>query len=304
MINECLIDAVLESCESDHTARAYRLAIEELSTWLKDRELSYATLKEYRAFLVRKRNPKSKKMSPQTINIHLGAIRFYVRELVKLERLSIEKAQAICGVENLKVKGRALGEWLTAEQAGAILNAPDVSTRAGLRDRAALALMIGAALRRSEVVGIELRHFEERDGRWIIVGITGKHGRTRNVPIADWVKAIIDAWIERAGITEGPVIRTVNWAENKEWIRDNPMDASSLRYIVQQKYGKGIGRFQLSPHDLRRTSARLAYEGGAAIGQIQLMLGHADQRTTEDYINVRQDLQAAPSDVMNIGVNL
>lgn len=62
------------------------------------------------------------------------------------------------------------------------------------------------------------------------------------------------------------------------------------------KYGARIGVDNLAPHDLRRTFARLAHKGRAALEQIQLSLGHASIVTTERYLGVRQDLQDAPCD--------
>jgi integrase len=131
--------------------------------------------------------------------------------------------------------------------------------------------------------------------------VKGKHGRTRNIPIPDWVKALVDNWTERAAIHNGLIIRPVSWSKEKFWIRNEPMDPSSLYHIVK-KYSKNVGRFQIAPHDLRRTFARLSYEGGADIKQIQLSLGHAKQSTTEDYVNAQQNLQIAPGDVLGINV--
>lgn len=291
------LEQILEACQTEETRRAYEYAINEFLNWKKERDLSYSTFKAYRASLVRQ------KMNAQTINVRLAGIRFYVKELAKESQITIEKANAFCALDNLKIQGRKVGNWLDAGEASAILNLPDISTRTGLRDRAALALMIGAGLRRSEVVRIEVKHFEQRDGKWIIVGIKGKHGRTRNIPIADWIKTIVDAWTEKVSIKEGPIIRVVSWSKKKEWL-GGPMDASSLRYIVQRKYGKQIGRNQIAPHDLRRTAARLAYEGGTDMAQIQLMLGHKEQGTTEKYINAKQDLQIAPSDNMKLEIRI
>ena len=66
------------------------------------------------------------------------------------------------------------------------------------------------------------------------------------------------------------------------------------------KYGKRIGVPKLAPHDLRRTFAKLAHKGRAALEQIQLSLGHASIPTTERYLGVHQDLQDAPCDRLGI----
>src|SRR6266852_8248321 len=51
-------------------------------------------------------------------------------------------------------------------QAQELLNAPDATTRKGLRDRAILAILLGCGLRRSEVAALTFGHIQQRDGRW------------------------------------------------------------------------------------------------------------------------------------------
>ena len=71
--------------------------------------------------------------------------------------------------------------------------------------------------------------------------------------------------------------------------------------LIVNHYGNIMG-IKLAPHDLRRTFAHLAYEGGAPLKQIQLSLGHASVKTTEVYLDVQQDLTDAPAD--HLGVSL
>lgn len=296
------INKALEAVASSHTRRMYDRALKRLAAWLDGRELSYTVAREYKAEMVQTG------FSPQNINAHLAALRFYSREQAKAGQMTIEQAESVCQVEGAKVKGRKLGNWLSIEEAEKLLNAPDVSTPLGLRDRAILALLIGAGLRRSEVVSLQVKHFERRtvtdeDGRaakrWMLVGITGKHSRTRNIPVADWVKALMDQWTARASITSGYLFRPVSWSEKKFWLKDEPLDAATLFYIVK-RHGWQAERGQIAPHDLRRTFARLAYEGAAPLAQIQLALGHANQVTTENYVNAAQDLKMSPSDVLGL----
>jgi len=298
------IEKALESVASAHTRRMYERALKRLAHWLDGRELSYAIAREYKAEMVQAG------FSPQNINAHLATLRLYVRELAKAGQMAIEQAESVCQVEGAKVKGRKLGNWLSIEEAEKLLNAPDITNPLGLRDRAILALLIGAGLRRSEVVGLQVKHFERRtvtdeDGqaakRWMLIGVTGKHGRTRNIPVADWVKALVDQWTARASITAGYLFRPVSWSEKRFWLKDEPLDAASLFYIVK-RHGWQAERGQIAPHDLRRTFAHLAYEGKAPLAQIQLALGHANQVTTENYVNAAQDLKMSPSDVL--GLNL
>ncbi|HKC10816.1 MAG TPA: tyrosine-type recombinase/integrase, partial [Vicinamibacteria bacterium] len=88
----------------------------------------------------------------------------------------------------------------------ALLQGPDATTVTGKRDRAILAVLIGWALRRGELVGLTVPDFQQRDGRSVFVDIAGKGGRIRTVPVPDWVEAALRAWLLAAGITEGRIL--------------------------------------------------------------------------------------------------
>jgi integrase/recombinase XerD len=68
------------------------------------------------------------------------------------------------------------------------------------------------------------------------------------------------------------------------------LSAQGIYYIVRDA-AKKAGLGTLAPHDLRRTMARLAREGGAPIEQIQMSLGHASVATTERYIGAQLQLR-------------
>jgi integrase len=168
----------------------------------------------------------------------------------------------------------------------------------GKRDRAQLAVLIGCGLRRSEVSDLAFEHIQQRDGRWAIVDLHGKGKRIRTAPMPSWTKAAIDGWSLAAGITQGRVFRPMN---NRHQLTGDVLLPQNIMEAVA-KYGKQIGVAQLAPHDLRRTFAKLAHRGRAALEQIQLSLGHASIVTTERYLGVRQDLQDAPCDHLGIRI--
>ncbi|MGO9614893.1 MAG: tyrosine-type recombinase/integrase [Bryobacteraceae bacterium] len=84
-----------------------------------------------------------------------------------------------------------------------------MTTTKGLRDRAILAVRLGCGLRRSEVAALTMGHIQQRDGRWCIVDLVGKHGRVRTIPMPTWVKVAIDSWTAAASVCDGPVFRSV-----------------------------------------------------------------------------------------------
>ena len=66
-------------------------------------------------------------------------------------------------------------------------------------------------------------------------------------------------------------------------------------------YARKAGLGKITPHDLRRTFAKLAHQGRALLEQIQISLGHASIQTTERYLGLKQNLHDAPCDRLGIG---
>ena len=104
----------------------------------------------------------------------LGSVSINVR-ITAVRKLAVEAADngllanGITRVKGVASKGVRLGNWLSLKQAQSLLNAPDITTAKGLRDRAIIAVLLGCGLRRSEVAALTFKHIQQRDGRWCIV---------------------------------------------------------------------------------------------------------------------------------------
>lgn len=287
-----IIRLVTDSLDSPHSRRAYGTALGEFLTWYDTQGkpgLSKATVQGYRAEL------QARGLAPATVNQRMSAVRKLSQEAADNGLLDQQLANGISRVKGVKQSGVRVGNWLPLEAAQALLDAPDVATRKGLRDRALLAVMIGAGLRRSEVAALTVDHVQQREGRWVIVDLVGKRRRVRSVPVPSWCKAAVDAWTAAAGILEGFLFRPVNKGDQVAGAR---MTAQAVRDAVK-KYADGLG-LDVAAHDLRRTFAKLAHKGGAGLDQIQLSLGHASIQTTERYLGVAQDLHDAPCDRLGL----
>ena len=105
-----------------------------------------------------------------------------------------------------------LGNWLSSEEAKALLNSADIQTVKGKRSRAILAVCLGCGLRRSELAHLTVERLQKREDHWAIVDLMAKVGHMRTIPIPDWVKVLLDVWIKDAGLTSGRVFRRVNKA--------------------------------------------------------------------------------------------
>lgn len=301
------IQLVLDSVTSPLTKVAYRKALSDFFTWWAEQgqpPLTKAVVQRYVAVLI------EGGFSSSSVNVRLSAIRKLVREAADNGQLAPFEAESIARVKGIKKQGRRTGTWLSKAQAQELLLAPDVATLRGLRDRALLAVLLGCGLRRSELVGLTFDHLQQREGRWVVLDLLGKHGRVRTVPMPAWCKAALDAWTGAAGLKSGRVFRPT--APRGDHLLPRPGLSHEAVALIVRKYGQQLGHadltpedltgLRLAPHDLRRTFAKLAHKGGAPIDQIQLSLGHASIQTTEDYLGVDQNLDSAPCDVLGLSL--
>jgi site-specific recombinase XerD len=286
---------VLDSVSSPITKRVYNLGLDEFISWYGQEPrpgFTKATVSAWRVAL------EARKLGSVSINVRITAVRKLAAEAADNGLLAPELAAGIARVKSAKSMGVRTGNWLTLKQAQALLNAPDISTTKGLRDRAIIAVLLGCGLRRSEVAALTMGHIQQRDGRWCIIDLLGKHGRVRTVPMPVWVKVAIDAWTVRAGVVDGHVFRPVNRGDQVAG------DVLSEKVVWQllRPYAAATDVAGLAPHDLRRTAAKLCRAAGGELEQIQLLLGHASVQTTERYLGTKQDLVHAPNDGIKLRV--
>src|SRR6202051_4873802 len=198
---------VLDSVSSPITRRVYNLGLDEFIAWFAEAPrragFTKATVLAWRVVL------EARKLGPISINVRITAVRKLAVEAADNGLLAPELAAGIARVKGVRSHGGCVGDWLPGHQAQALLNAPDVRTKKGLRDRAMFATLLGCGLRRSELTNLTMKHVQQRDNRWCIVDLVGKHGRVRTIPMPAWVKNAIDAWTAEAGVTEGHLFRAV-----------------------------------------------------------------------------------------------
>jgi integrase/recombinase XerD len=292
---EKLKTLVLDSVSSPITKRVYNMALDEFLGWFQQAPrpgFTKATVSAWRVSL------EDRGLGSSSIIIRMSAIRKLAAEAADNGLLAPELAAGISRVKSAKTQGIRTGNWLSQRQAQALLSAPDITTLRGLRDRAILAVLLGCGLRRSEVAALNFAHLQQRDGRWCIVDLVGKHSRVRTAPMPTWVKVAVDAWASPAGVAEGHLFRSVNRADR---ITGDGLGEKVVWQLIKP-YAEVAGVPGIAPHDLRRTCAKLCRAGGGELEQIQLLLGHASVQTTERYLGTRQDLVHAPNDAIKLRV--
>src|SRR6266699_3880662 len=286
---------VLDSVSSPITRRVYNLGLDEFIAWftLEPRAgFTKATVSAWRVSL------ELRGLGSVSINVRITAVRKLAVEAADNGLLAPELASGIARIKGVRSQGVRVGNWLSLRQAQTLLNTPDVRTKKGLRDRAMFATLLGCGLRRSELANLTMKHVQQRDNRWCIVDLVGKHGRVRTIPMPAWVKNAIDAWTTAAIVSEGYLFRPVDRGDQVRGLRMS----EKVVWQMLKTYVVEAGIPGIAPHDLRRTTAKLCRAAGGELEQIQLLLGHSSVQTTERYLGTKQDLAHAPNDAIKLKV--
>ncbi len=177
-------------------------------------------------------------------------------------------------------QSKRLPEVLSEEQCMRLLQTPDVSTPAGLRDAAMLTLLYATGLRVSELVNLDIHalNIEEQ-----LIRVKGKGGKERLVPVAPVALEIVQRYMTTAR------------AEFDKHANASAIFLSRLGrpfsrvwfFKILKRYAAQAGLPQsTSPHTLRHSFATHLLHGGADLRAIQEMLGHSSLSVTETYTHV------------------
>ncbi len=186
--------------------------------------------------------------------------------------------------------GRGLPKALTEQQVNELLEAPDVETPLGLRDRTMLELMYATGLRVSELVGLEFTDLNINQG---IVRVMGKGNKERLVPLGE--EAL--SWLQRYLASGRPeLMATASCQHVFVTARKSGMTRQAFWHAIRRCARLTSIDQNVSPHMLRHSFATHLLNHGADLRVVQLLLGHSDLSTTQIYTHIaREGLKALHS---------
>jgi site-specific recombinase XerD len=219
--------------------------------------------------------------SAATRNHRLAAIRSFMRYV---EHHVLSALAQVGQIETIPVKrcDQKLIRHLTMEEIRAILNAPDLTTRLGVRDRAMVHLCFAGGLRVSELVGALLENVAL--GRTPSVMVRGKGRKERCLPLWKETACDLRAWLSVRGPVRAPEL-FVN-AEGAAMTRAGFEYVLDMHVRVGAKTCASLEGRSVSPHQLRHSCAAIMLQATHDIRKVALWLGHADVRTTEIYLRM------------------
>lgn len=179
-------------------------------------------------------------------------------------------------------KEKILPTYLSVEEVERLLDAPNMKSPSGIRDKAMLELMYASGLRVSELLELEKANINLKKG---IVIVFGKGAKERKVPMGDFALEYVVKYINQ-------VRGKFHGADSKYLFLNKKGKPLSRVYFFKQikKYASEVGiEKEISPHTLRHCFATHLLEGGAQLRTVQEMLGHANIATTQIYTHVSKD---------------
>lgn len=224
----------------------------------------------------------------QTRNVRLAAIRSFFRFLQHREPAALEQVRRVLAIPFKRTDTRLVAHF-DKEEVQALLDAPDPTTRDGVRDRAMLHLAVCAGLRVSELTGL---HIADVGAQSASVRVLGKGRRERALPLWKPAAAALRAWLAVRGALSTPEV-FVN-------ARGDPLSRWGVAYILRRhvltasQQCASLASKQASPHVLRHTCAMMVLQATQDIRKVSLWLGHANLATTEVYVRAdpNQKLEA------------
>jgi integrase/recombinase XerD len=267
----------LESGLSKNTLAAYRQDLSDLAGWLAghDGTLASASREEVSRYF----SESFRTIRASTANRRLSSMRRYFAWLMVNGRRDDDPCMLL---KSAKQPSRFPKAPIEA-QVDKLLNAPDVATDLGLRDRAMLEMMYAAGLRVSELIGLQTLHVSMSDG---VVRVIGKGDKERIVPLGEEAMAWLARYMKEArpGLLKGR-------SSDALFVTERGQAMSRQRFWKLIKvYGIRAGlAMTLSPHTLRHAFATHLLNHGADLRAVQMLLGHADISTTQVYTHVAND---------------
>jgi integrase/recombinase XerD len=219
-------------------------------------------------------------MTPHTQARVLSGIKSFFRFLM-LEEIINDDPSALIGAPKL---GRKLPDTLDFPDIENILNAIDLSTPEGMRNRAMLETLYSSGLRVSELVELRISNVFSDTG---FLKVLGKGNKQRLVPIGKDALKYMTLYVNEVRV-HVPVK-----AEFENYVFLNRRGAKLTRvmiFTIIKDVAKKIGlKKNISPHTFRHSFATHLIEGGADLRAVQEMLGHESITTTEIYTHLDRD---------------
>ncbi|PKL45699.1 MAG: tyrosine recombinase [Candidatus Riflebacteria bacterium HGW-Riflebacteria-1] len=285
-VNE-LIERYLESLAkerlmSPNTVRGYRSDLEFFKNWLAQNNVTEAENLEtlshalLRSFWAERRNNG---LSPQSMRRGQSALRGLFKFARRQKLIETNPAATMDSPRRQLPLPKALSQ----EDINLLLNAPDLQTLNGMRDRAILETLYGSGLRVSEAATLTIENLDLNAQQ---ARVTGKGNKDRIVPLTPLSCQTIHAYLQVRNAQMPQQKQNQHLFLNKF---GNALSTRSMARIID-KYARQLAMMMnITPHQFRHSFATHLLNNGADIRAVQEMLGHESLSTTQIYTRISKE---------------
>lgn len=277
--DEFLTHLAVERGLARNSLAAYRRDLDAYIGFLKEagrNDPGEATHRDVEDFAAARRDAG---FADASVERALSAVKGFHRFLYREGEAPADPTSAL----RLPRKAERLPDYLSIEQAAALLDQPFPDTPAGARDRAVLEVLYGCGLRASELSGLDLRdlYLDEE-----FLRVTGKGSKDRLVPIMGTAAQALAAYLDGPRADLAAHARRTAPTQAVFLNKNGGRLSRQSIFTIVERAGRTVGIEHLHPHTLRHSFATHMLAGGADLRTLQEILGHADISTTQIYTHV------------------
>ena len=263
---------------SKNTISAYSSDLNQLLLWQQkdNKDLIDCDASDLNSYLADKIQRGD---STSSVTRSLSSIKGFYRWLAQNNYVPLNPSELL---ESPKQR-RALPINLSESDVEKILDAPDLSSNNGLRDKAILELLYATGLRISELVNLKVEQIDLTRG---YMKVMGKGSKERIVPVGDSALSWITAYLNKSRLS------FVTNSDNAYLFLSNrgKQISRKLCWSFIKSYSKKVLITKsVSPHVLRHAFATHLLNHGADLRSVQILLGHSSLSTTQIYTHVAKE---------------
>jgi site-specific recombinase XerD len=279
-------DFFTANIRNPNTRAAYAVAVRAFFAWLDAKHV--APLAAVRTHHVSAYvEVLGRRYRAPTVKQHLAAIRMLFDWLIVGQIFAgSNPAAAVRGPKHVVKKGKT--SVLDGDEAKKLLDSIDVSTIAGLRDRALIALLVYTFARVSAALHMNVEDYYPQGKRWW-VRLHEKGGKQHEMPAHHLLEHFLDAYLGALRLAEGgeldkasPLFRTLGGRGRKQLGKARMARQDARRMIVRRALAAGIAT-KLGCHTFRATGITVYLLNGGLLEYAQQMAAHESARTTKLY---------------------
>jgi len=279
LMNTELIDKFIDyfwltTGASKNTLSAYRSDLKIFYEWLEDKNVTLVNSKNIQNYF---EDRQKNGMGASTQARILTCMRLFYHYLLINKVINVDPTSKLHHPKQEK----KLPIFLNIEEVEKLLEAPDLNSIFGQRDRAMLELLYSCGLRVSELINLSYHNINLKEE---YIRIHGKGNKERVLPMGELAIDYLSTYENNAR-----ELLLKNGQCDSYFLsnRGQAMSRQNFFYIVKSYAKQADIEKPLSPHSLRHAFATHLVQKGADLRSVQLMLGHSDISSTQLYTHIQ-----------------